>query len=420
YHDVAGSISVIDGELVITNPGEWNENEHGQIEINPTFIQVADLSGHVIKRSPNLMNTSMNLRLDEPKKVIWNTKLSTGEVRQLQMILTDEHQKPVGYVSVAIPFAESKMVLHNLLLVLFLAFPVVVLVLYFVTRYMAQRSLHPVKVLTETAEKITRQNLNERIELPKIKDELYVLTSTINNLLDRIEDTLMREKQFSSDASHELRTPLSVLKGTLELMVRKPREPEYFLEKSATCLDEVNRMSVLVDQLLLLARYENSSEPGKRSNVDLSELADQLIVHHAISLEKKEITLDLKIGKDSNIYSNRFMLEQILENIFANAVKYSHQNSTIAIQLSTNEQRKSLTIRDDGVGMNQQEIAGIFNRFYRADKSRNSQIKGFGLGLAIAKRFADQLEIQIDVESKVDKGTEFTLIFPWESNPSMK
>lgn len=412
YHEVARGIAMIDGRLTYTNPEEWEENEHGQVEVNPIFIQLANSSGQVIRRSPNLMGISMEFVKNAPPEVIFNTNISSGHVRQLQKVLLNDQHQLIGYISVAVPLQESTMVLDNLLLTLLIAFPFAILVLYFITKYMAERSMQPVKFLTESAEKITRENLNERIELPGIKDELYILTDTINSLLDRIEDTLLREKQFSSDASHELRTPLSVLKGTLELMVRKPRDPGYYKDKSVTCLEEVNRMSVLVDQLLLLARYENTEEKGKQSDVDLSEIMDQLIARHATSIENREISLDLKIGNDATIYSNRFMVEQILENIFANAIKYSNPKGNIEVHLKVTEKQKSLIIRDEGVGMNPKELSGIFNRFYRADESRNSQVKGYGLGLAIAKRFADQLDIWIDVESEVEKGTTFTLTFP--------
>ena len=412
YLEVSNSIVDIDGQMIFTNPNEWAENEHGQIEVNPTFIQVADNTGIAIKRSPNLRGTSLEVFQDENQKVFLNSKLANDEIRQLQMVLKNEAGQKIGYISVAIPLQESQMVLRNLLLSLLMAFPFVLLVLYFVTKYMAQRSLAPVKTLTESAEKITRENLNERIELPTIKDELHTLTGTINNLLDRLEDTLLREKQFSSDASHELRTPLAVLKGTLEVMIRKPREPQYYLEKAGTCLEEVNRMSVLVDQLLLLARHENSADPNKLSEVNLSDVVDRLIARHAVALEQKEITLNLQIGSDPVVRSAPFMVEQILENIFSNAIKYSPQSGTIAFLESRREAQTALTIKDEGRGMESKELSDIFNRFYRADESRNAQIKGYGLGLAITKRFADLLHIQIKVESEIEKGTAFTLVFP--------
>jgi signal transduction histidine kinase len=416
-HEVSEGIVIFNNRFVYTDPAEWSEKEHAQIEVNPIFIQVSDTLGRVLKRSPNLMGTTLELLKNENRKIFFNSVLITGKVRQVQMVLKNKSNIKAGYISIAVPLEESQLVLNNLLMILLFAFPVVILVLYVVIRYLAQKSIVPVTTLTDSAAKINRENLNERIPLPQREDELYTLTGTINNLLDRIEDTIMREKQFSSDASHELRTPLSVLKGTLELMVRKPRNIDYYIEKTGTCLEEVNRMSVLVDQLLLLSRYEQNIDHFELTSVNLKEMMLAIIARHANSLEQKGIVLDLNVQTELSIRTNTFMMEQILENLFSNAVKYSHMNGPIGIFSATNNGRLTLTIQDEGIGMSNAELSRIFNRFYRADESRNFQIKGYGLGLAITKRFADLLRIAIRVESRLQAGTSFTLFFPDNPTP---
>jgi signal transduction histidine kinase len=227
-----------------------------------------------------------------------------------------------------------------------------------------------------------------------------------------MEDTLLREKQFASDASHELRTPLSVLKGTLEIMIRKPRPSAYYIEKAATCFSEVNRMSILVDQLLLLARYESKTVMANLSKVSLEQLVHRIIARNVNSLEEKNLTINLKIGENTMVITDAFMTEQILENIFSNAVKYSYPNQAIEIFTDRSDDQVFLTVKDEGVGMEKEELSKIFDRFYRADKSRSAQSKSHGLGLAIAKRFADLLQIKISVVSQPGKGSSFTLAFP--------
>lgn len=410
--EILNSVVILNDQLIFTNQGEWEENEHAQIEVNPTFIQVADSSGNILKRSPNLLDSSLDLLKGENRKTFFNTRLPTGQVRQSQMIMTDEHDRKTGYISVAIPLEASVMVLKNLLIILLSAFPFVLLILYLVTRLIAQKSIMPVKLLTESAGMIGRENLNERIELPKREDELYTLTCTINSLLDRLEDAMIREKQFSSDASHELRTPLSVLKGTLELMIRKPRDREYFIEKTGTCLEEVNRMSTLVDQLLLLARYEKEVIAPRFVVTNVSILLNKIIDRSAGPLEQKGILPDLDIDQELTILTDPLMFEQILENIFSNALKYSNINGKIKIFSNNRSQPSFLTIQDEGIGMADDELGQVFNRFYRADQSRSSHVKGYGLGLAITKRLADILGIRIVVESQPGKGSVFTLLFP--------
>ncbi len=408
YHEVRNGITVLDEGIIFANNGEWEENEHAQIEVNPSFIQVCDSMGNSLKRSANLMRTSLRF-LPGKGKIFFNDQLPTGKVRQLQVVVTDERNARAGYISVAIPLEASLMVLNNLLLILLAAFPLVLFILYVVTRLMAHKSILPVRTLIKSAGKIRRNNLSARIMLPQKKDELYLLTETINRLLDRIEDAVVRERQFSSDASHELRTPLAVLKGTLELMIRRPRDAAYFKEKTVTCLEEVNRMSALVDQLLMLARYENEEVIFEPVLTNIPEILNRIIARSASLLESKDIGIDLDLDPNLKVRSEPFMLEQIFENIFSNALKYSGENATIRI--FSGENPLSVTIQDEGIGMDKGELAQIFNRFYRADESRNSSVKGYGLGLAISKRFADLLSIRIAAESRPGAGSAFVLTF---------
>ncbi len=412
YHQVYNSLFVLEGKVFFNNSGEWEENEHTQIEVNPTFIQVSDTAGNVLRRSPNLQGTSLRIFKNKNQEIFFNAQLPTGQVRQVQMIITNKQGKKAGFISVAIPLEASLMVLKNLLFILLSAFPPVLFILYFIIRFMAYRSIMPVRILTESAGKIRHENLSDRIGLPQRKDELYTLTETINSLLSRIEDAMAREKQFSSDASHELRTPLSVLKGTLELMVRRPRDVAYFKEKSSVCLEEVNRMSLLVDQLLTLSRYEKEGISVKPVNTNITIIIDRIIARSTGVLEQRNIEIDLDLEPGLTVLSEPFMLEQVLENIFSNAVKYSNENGMVRIFSGGNLQPVSVTIQDEGIGMSEDEISRIFNRFYRADQSRSSAVKGYGLGLAIAKRLADLLGIRILVESRPGKGSAFTLIFP--------
>jgi signal transduction histidine kinase len=410
--EVAEGLVLLTDSIVFADEAEWQEKEHGQVEVNPIFIQVADSAGKVLRRSPNLMGTLLAIDKNETGDVYFNSSLSGVRIRQFQLLLKNGLGQQAGFVSVAIPLEESHMVLRNLFIILLTGFPVALVILYFITKFIAKKSISPVLVLTERAEKITRENLNERIPFPAIEDELHTLTGTINSLLDRMEDTLLREKQFASDASHELRTPLSVLKGTLEIMIRKPRPSAYYIEKAATCFSEVNRMSILVDQLLLLARYESKTVMANLSKVSLEQLVHRIIARNVNSLEEKNLTINLKIGENTMVITDAFMTEQILENIFSNAVKYSYPNQAIEIFTDRSDDQVFLTVKDEGVGMEKEELSKIFDRFYRADKSRSAQSKSHGLGLAIAKRFADLLQIKISVVSQPGKGSSFTLAFP--------
>lgn len=415
FREVSGGILVRQSHVEFLNQGEWDENEHGQVEVNPTFIQVTDAGGKVIRKTPNLQDSSLEMVEQKTGGTYFNSQLSGQFVRQFQHVFVDQNGYTAGTISVAIPLEESQMVLKNLLITLLILFPIALVILYLTSKLIAQKRIAPVSLLTNSAEKITRENLNERIPLPEVEDELFTLTTSINKLLDRLEETVLHEKQFSSNASHELRTPLSVLKGKLDLMIRKPRSEAYYVEKATACLNEVNRMSDLVDQLLLLARYEHTDVLVRKNSVNVSEIVDAIIARDSAGIEQKSIGLELNIAPHVTVYSDVFMLEQILENIISNAIKYSGEGTIVYIESAEMDGLLTLRIRDEGIGMSKDELSRIFQRFYRVDESRNTRIKGYGLGLAITMRLAELLNIKIKVQSEVNKGTTFTLRFPAEA-----
>lgn len=410
--EVYSGIVTLSDRMIFANPNEWNEGEHNQIEVNPTFIQITDIAGRVLKKTPNLIQGQLKIYPELKTKKYFDSHLAKSSVRQLQMPISNHLGKTFGYLSIAIPLDESQLVIRNLRMVLLLILPMVLFVLYYVVNLIAKKSIGPVYELTNAAQKITSENLNQRIQLPKYKDELYILVNTINNLLNRLEDAVLREKQFTADASHELRTPLSSLKGTFEVMLRKPREPEYYIQKIEYGLTEVNRMTVLVEHLLLLARYEGNSIPVNPQKIRLEELVHDLVVRLEKQLDENNISLKLQVPSDFELFADRFMLEQVLENLLTNAIKYSNQDGEVEVELKKTGTKTTLIIRDYGIGMTKQQVEMIYERFYRADESRNFSVMGNGLGMAIVKRFADILHLKINIESEPGNGTMVEVVFP--------
>ncbi len=284
-------------------------------------------------------------------------------------------------------------------------------VVFYVTRFVAGKSISPINKVIATAERITKENLDERIDLPVHKDEIYKLTSTINRLLDRLEDAVLREKQFTSDASHELRTPLSIIKGTLEVLIRKPRAVEQYEEKINYCISEVDRMSEIVDQLLLLARYESGKVTPVITKIDIHEMLKAVLARLSFLIEEKKIIVNYTAGKAAVILADYSMLQIILENLISNSIKYSPVGQQIDIMLKNIGGNIAIEIKDHGIGIQQEHISKIFDRFYRADSSRNSEISGNGLGLTIVKRLADLQNLSLSVNSVPSKGTSFQIIF---------
>jgi len=250
---------------------EWREREHNTVDVNPVFVQFFDSNNELIDKSPNLKKLNLKLYPENRKNEFIDTYLNKKPIRQIQVPLYD-NQKVIGHLVVAMSLDDAIMVLSNLRNILAIAFPLILISLFLIARFIVGRSIKPIKTIIETSKQISRENLSSRINLPHNKDELFVLSKTINDLLDRIENAVEREKQFTSDASHELRTPLAVIKGTLEVLVRKPRNQSEYEEKINYSIKEVDRLNQLVDELLLLARFENQKQNTKKEPVFLNAL----------------------------------------------------------------------------------------------------------------------------------------------------
>ena len=283
--------------------------------------------------------------------------------------------------------------------------------LYFISKYIAGRSIIPVKNVTKTTNRITRNNLNERVALPQNKDELFDLSSGINDLLQRIENAMERERQFTSDASHELRTPLATLKGTLEVLIRKPRERDEYEKKIKFSLTEIDRMTATLEQLLLLARLDTSSKAADETSVPLAAIIDEILSRHKKQLSEKKLSINFKNEIENETLVPQYFSNLILENIISNAVKYAKDATNIYISITLLDTNIICKVRDEGIGIKKEDLDNVFNNFFRSDALNHKNIAGNGLGLSIAKKAADAINAKIEAESDFGKGTTFTIIF---------
>lgn len=282
-------------------------------------------------------------------------------------------------------------------------------VLHRVISFAASRAIAPVHQLIKTASGISDTNINTRLPLPENEDEIHQLATTINELLNRIEKSIHQQKQFTADASHEMRTPITAIRGQLEVLLRKKREPEQYERKIKEVIIQVDRLSQMFDQLLQLSRLESGTTIAKKESIILLPVVRTVVKKWQKELDRKQIQLHLSVPDKSAIMADFFLLDRILDNLLSNAIKYGHELGNIYIEWD--ESKGSLSIKDDGSGIPPAQLPYLFNRFYRADHSRSSQIQGNGLGLAIVKKLADLQQIQIIVNSTEGKGSDFTLQF---------
>ena len=401
-------IFLVDGKIRFLHMDEWEEMEHAQIQLNPIFIEIVDMEGNSMDRSPNLNENYLSFSPEKSEnKEAWTQKIGSREVRQRQIPLFNAG-KQEGYLLLAKSFADTRELLNNLRNVLLLIYPLILISLYLTMRYLAGKSIEPLEKISQKTNQITQENLNERIPETGANDEIGQLSRSINNLLGRLEQALQREKQFTSDTSHELRTPLAVLRGTLEVLIRKPRTAEEYEQKVKTALGSIDRMSTMIDQLLALARVENGKNLVKEELeliAFLEELGDQF------SLEKQQkVVFQSLLSLPIYVRTNEKSLEMILGNLLENAVKYSQEGKEVFLRVGR-EKEAFIEVVDSGCGIAPEQLDQIFDPFFRAQEALDRGIPGTGLGLAIVKKLAQESGIQLSVRSEKDKGSTFRLDF---------
>ncbi len=382
------------------------------VNVDTEFIQLVDSTGQVINKSSSLSWCVLAFNPKQSGSAYFNSNFGGSMVRQAQVPLVDNKGVTQGYLIVAVPLKNAMIVLRDLHDIFFFSFPVIILTLFMLTRLIAGKSIRPIEKVIATAEKMTQAHLDQRIPLPYHHDELYRLSATFNALLDRMQDAFEREKHFTANASHELKTPLAIVKGTLEVLVRKPREREHYETRIQFCLKELNRMARLIDQLLMIARHESNKTQPHIETVELSQHLESIVDRMQSSASAKDISITIDQKEHARIAADPGMLEMIFENILSNAIKYSPTGSSITLAVQRNANAIVCTVSDQGIGIPAEKLNAIFERFYRVDESRNSGTGGFGLGLSIVKKLADLQHIKVGVTSETNRGTTFSLAFP--------
>jgi len=269
--------------------------------------------------------------------------------------------------------------------VLALGLPVVVALAGAGGYLMARRALAPIDQLAAASRRITADRLHERLTVPNAHDEIGRLAAVVNETFGRLESSFDQLRRFTADASHELRTPLSVIRGIGELGLRETRTPAEYKEAMGSMLEEVDRLTRLVDTLLQLSRGDAGMLRLSRDVVDLADLAREVAASLNLLAEERLQRLDVAAAASVGVLADRCVLRDAVTNLVDNAIKYSPAGSTIRIHVDGGPERATLTVADEGAGIAPEHRDRIFDRFYRIDEARSREMGGAGLGLAIAK-----------------------------------
>ncbi len=295
------------------------------------------------------------------------------------------------------------------LVILFTIIGVVITII--VSKVMSRRILKPINNVIKTAKSISTDDLSKRIEIPKEEDELQNLTLIINEMLDRLETSFENQTKFVSDASHELRTPLAIIKGYAEIIRKRgTADIDIFVESIDSIINETDNMRNLIQKLLFLAKGEITKINTKFIDIDANEMVQQ--IHSDTVVSTKSHNFHLEMGENYKIKGDETLLQQAIRALIENATKYSEPHTNIYIKSVIKDGFGRISIRDEGVGISDEDAKRIFDRFYRVDLSRTKATGGTGLGLAIVKRIVEIHNGKIEIDSKINEGTEISIVLP--------
>lgn len=285
---------------------------------------------------------------------------------------------------------------------------------FLIGKAISRAMLKPIVHMSQTAERISIEDLSRRIDVDGPDDEFRKLAVTFNEMIQRLETSFKKQNQFVSDASHELRTPISVIQGYANLLDRWGKtDPAVTQESIDSIKSETAHMSSLVEKLLFLAKDGPDTVGRDADPVSLAEVAEEVLKEFSLARERLVPRLSLETEADGILHADRHMMKRLIWIFLENAVKYGGDGlSRVTIRVAEDRGAVSLTVADDGAGIDPADLPHIFERFYRADKSRSREIPGTGLGLSIAKRIAERHSAHLSVESSPGEGAAFTVRFP--------
>lgn len=320
-------------------------------------------------------------------------------------------------LDVGAPITSVRHTLDLLRLLLLSLIPVVIAIACIGGAWLSGRALKPVQDVTASALTISIENLSERLPVPATGDEIAQLATVLNSMLARLDAAVKTLSQFAADASHELRTPLAVIRTTAELALRRGRPPESYRESLQTVAGEAERMTQLIEDLLVLARGEGVAAGMPREPVDVCALLREVCAELGSLTDACGIAVKANLGGEAAVISgNRPALHRLFLVLLDNALKFSPPGGDVILTVSGDDVQVSVTVEDFGSGIAAADLPHIFQRFYRANPARTGG--GHGLGLSFAESIARAHDAKIEVHSVEGAGSRFRVVFPARHQPS--
>lgn len=301
---------------------------------------------------------------------------------------------------------------RSAIVIMLILIPLILLLTALGGYYITKKAFNPVNNIVKTANDISAQkDISKRIEIaPDSKeDELHHLSVTLNKMLDKIENLIKQEKQFTSDASHELRTPISVILAQGEYLLDISKD-EKERELAQTIVDKSKQVSKLVSRLLLLARIDQNRQKFNKEKVDIGVIIDVAVDSMKELAAQKDILLFSNVPEGTIVDADESLLLSAITNLISNGIKYGNESGHVSVSASKVGDKTEIIVADNGVGISEEHIDKIWTRFYRVDDVRNDEYGSSGLGLSMVKSIIELHGGEITVKSNLGRGTEFRIM----------
>ncbi len=381
------------------------------VELAPglTLLEIWDRDGKVVYRS-----AAMNqMRVPDHAPAVLDRPVTRAYPHvPLRVLVKDVRTPESSYiVMVAIPIHDFAEATREVESTLWIAIPLLLLMSVAGGYWIAGRALSPIRLMIAAADNIHLGDLSTRLAIPPADDELQRLALTLNRMLGRLQAGFERMTRFTADASHELRTPIALLRTRTEILLRRTRTPEEYRSALEANLDELERISALLEELMLLARADAGAETLHFADVDLTELVRATAAAMRPLAEVKRLAWSVALPHDAvHINGDESALRRLLLVLIDNAVKYTSAEGSVRIAVCSRDKTATVEVRDTGIGIAQDVLPNIFDRFYRAEQARTTD--GAGLGLSIGQWIAERHGGSICVKSIPTEGSVFAVTLP--------
>jgi two-component system, OmpR family, sensor kinase len=380
------------------------------------FIQIIDSSGRIGAKMSDIETETLPTSFAALERalrgeIVYETmETAKPRLRMVTLPIMDKN-KATSIVQVGTSLEDFDETMRKLLIIMIIGIPTSLSVTVVVGYFMAKKAFRPVDQIRKAAIKITSTSLDARIDIGRRSDELGRLARTFNDMISRLEDAFHRINQFSIDVSHELKTPLTILKGETEVALRKERSNEAYRNLLVSNLEEIDRMSRIIDDLLLLSKADTKEIKLNVEVIDLRNLVFDICMDMKLFAANKGVELVVNDLAEVKVKGDELKLRRMLLNIVENGIKYTHDGGRVEVSSTLNNGTARIDVRDDGIGIPDEDVKFIFDRFYRGDKSRRRE-SGSGLGLSISKWIAEAHKGSIAVRSQPAAGSTFSVHLP--------